>query len=344
MFKLHPLFKLRTEVTPGIIALLQGTVLGTKGAKYKHLDTSKRIYEADNPLFLSVERREKTLGNATFCRRGEHWYIRYFAFQSSLQRAENGKSKQKKNSILKQELNSFFQQVLKGNGTQKPISSLYAYIDPKNDRSKWMSEDFGFKTISHVATQSFSRINPKKSNRLKICTDWNEIAPIIRAFYGDNQYYFETHCSKPPFYVLKNDEQEIIAITRVIVVNWKIERLPGRMGGFLTKAIPFIPFLRKLIRPNKHQFLAPEIAWAKRNDPKIFSELFESVLADNDLNLMLWWTDIKNPLYQQVKDKTNWGILHHLIGVSEVDVVQLKSDSHQAENQQAIFVSAHDMV
>jgi len=44
MFKLHPLFKLRTEVTPGIIALLQGTVLGTKGAKYKHLDTSKMVF------------------------------------------------------------------------------------------------------------------------------------------------------------------------------------------------------------------------------------------------------------------------------------------------------------
>jgi hypothetical protein len=344
MFKLNPLFKLRTEVTPGILALLQGTVLGTKGAKYKHLDTSKRIYEADNPLFLSVERAEKTLGNVTFCRRGEHWYIRYFAFQSNTQSSENKKRNQRKNSVLKQELNSFFQQVLKENEWQEPVKSFYAYIDPKNEKSKWMSESFGFQTIAQLATQSFSRVNPQKSNRLTQLSDWNEIAPIIRGFYGENKYYFETHCSKPPFFVLKNAESEIIACAKAVHVNWEIVRLPGKMGSFLTKTIPFIPFLRKLIRPKKHHFLVPEIVWTKNNDSDLLTELFESILADQKLNLILWWTDLENPLYQHVQSEVKWGLLNTLIGVSLVDVVQLKSATFHDINKQAVFVTANDMV
>ncbi len=344
MYQLHPLFKFRTAVTSGILDLLQETVLGTNGAKYKHLDTSKRILEADNPLFLSVERHEKTIGNATFCRRGDHWYVRYFAFQSAFQRSKNKVAQKKGNSMLKRELNSFFQQALTGNQNQASVKSMYAYIDPKNEKSKWMSEHFGFKTIAQLATQSFSRINPKKSSRLSIVNDWNEIAPIIREFYGGNQYYFETHCSKPPFYVLRNQENEIIACARTVNVNWEIVRLPGEMGGFLTKAIPYLPFLRKLIRPKNHQFLVPEIVWAKNNDSKLLTELFESILADQNLNLILWWTDVQNPIYQQVKSQINWGLLNKLIGVAPVDVVQLRAADFEETNSNPIFVTAFDMV
>ena len=344
MFKLSPLFKFRTEVTSGILDLLQETVLGTNGAKYKHLDTSTRIYEADSPLFLSVERHRKTLGNATFCRREAGWYVRYFAFQSSFQSAETKKSESKGNSLLKRELNSFFQQALKGNDEHPPVKSMYAYIEPKTDKSKVMRESFGVKTIAQLATQSFSRVNPKKSERLSKCSDWNEIAPIIRAFYGDHQYYFETHCSKPPFYILKNQAQEIIACARTVNVNWEIVRLPGNLGGFLTKAIPYVPFLRKLIRPKKHQFLVPEIVWAKNKDHKLLTELFEAILADQELNLILWWTDVKNPLYQQVKANVNWGLLNKIIGVTPVDVVQLKLENKLEENAKPVFVTAYDMV
>lgn len=344
MFKLSPLFKLRTEVTPEIIDLLQQTTLGTNGAKYKHLDTSTRIYEADNALFLSVERRHKTLGNVTFCRRGEHWYIRYFAFQSVLQRADQKKTNHKGNSVLKRELRSFFEQALQGNESNPAVRSMYAYIDPKNDKSKWMSENFGFQTIAKLATQSFSRIYPKMSKRFMHCDDWNEIAPIIREFYGDHQYYFETHCSKPPFYVLRDENKEVIACARIVHVNWEIVRLPGKMGGFLTQSIPYIPLLRKLIKPQKHQFVVPEIVWSKNNDSKLLTELFESILADQKLNLILWWTDVRNPLYQNIKSKVNWGMLHPIIGVAPVDVVQLKSIVNPKTQQQPVFVTAYDMV
>ena len=341
MYDLSPLFKLRETHTQGIIDLLEATTLGTNGAKYKHLDTAERIKEADAPLFLSMERNDKVLGNITFCQRGRSWYIRYFAFQSFLQGSENRSISQKGNSGLKRELGQFFDEAL---NKIDSVDSMYAYIDPKNDRSKWMSENFGFEKIGQLATQSFSRVHPKKSAGLSKIEDWNELASIVRSFYGSNKYYFEAHCAKPPFYVLKNETNEVVAFARTVNVHWQIVRMPGKLGGVLTKAIPYIPFLRRLIRPKNHEFLVPEIVWAKNNDSKLVAELFEGMLVDQKLNLILWWTDTRNPLYKNVKSNIKWGLLHKLIGVAPVDVVQLRSKSYTIQNEEPIFVTAYDMV
>jgi len=341
--KLSSIFTVRENYSQGILDLLEETTLGTNGAKYKHLDTSERIKEADSPLFLSIERNEKTMGNITFCRRGKHWYIRYFAFKSFLQGSDKKISNEKGNSFLKRELGNFFNQAFEN--SEFPLESMYAYIDPKNDRSKWMSENFGFETIAQLATQSFSRIHPKKSNRLTMVYDWNEIRHLVQDTYGSFQYYFETHCSKPPFYALRNEKQEIIAFARAINVHWEIVRMPGKMGGLLTKLIPFIPLLRKIIKPKNHEFLVPEIVWSHNSDPKILNELFEAMLADQQLNLILWWTDLRNPIYKELKSKMNWGILHKIIGVTNVDVVQRRNPNVTSMKKNApVFVTSFDMV
>jgi len=342
--KISPIFTLRDVYTQGILDLLEDTILGTNGAKYRHLDTAERIKEADNPLFVSIERNGKTLGNITFCRRGEHWYIRYFAFKSFLQASSKSKTNDTGNSFLKKELNQFFEQAFEGDGLEFPVKSMYAFIDPQNERSKWMSQNFGFETIAQLSTQSFSRLYPKKSHRFSKEYDWNELKEIAQTSYGRFNYFFETHHSKPPFYVLRNDKNEIIACAHVLKVRWEIVRLPGKWGGVLTKTIPHIPFLSRLIRPKNHVFLVPDIVWSRANDSSLLTELFESMLADSKLNLILWWTDVRNPIYEQVKDQMKWGILHKIVGVASVDVVQRKHPKAFDVEDSPVFVSAFDMV
>ena len=50
------LIHIRENPTPAIIELLESVTLGTNGAHYRHLDTREKIYETDNPLFLTLER------------------------------------------------------------------------------------------------------------------------------------------------------------------------------------------------------------------------------------------------------------------------------------------------
>ena len=341
---LSPIFKIRKEATPGLLELLTSTTLGTNGAKYKHLDTRSRILEADDPIFLSMERNEKVIGNVTFCRRGSFWYIRYFAFSSFAQAGTTKKTQDKSNSFLKRELNQFFDEVFVGKHSEEPVYSMYAYIDPKNDRSKWMSENFGFSVIAQLATQSYSRISPKASERLSIVHDWKEIRPLVEQKYGKHHYFFTTHAEKPPFYVLKDEKGEILAFTRTTTVHWEIVRLSGKWGGVLTKMIPYLPFLNRLIKPKAHTFLVPEIVYVRDNDPKILDELFSGILNKEGLNLILWWIDSKDPLYTSVKDKVNWGLLNKIIGVAPVDVVERTTLKSSERNTNPVFVTAYDMV
>ena len=331
------LVHIRHEVTPAVIDLLESVTLGTNGAHYRHLDTRQRIEDADNPLFLSIERNESILANATFCQRDSSWYIRYFAFDNRFQ--SSGTKKSSGNSLIKREIESFFQDAMDNKG----VKSFYAYIDPKNVKSLWMSENFGFKTISQVATQTFSRVNPKASSRIVKLERREEVEMIIRSQFSDYNYYFEAQ-SQAPFYALKNEIGEVIALAKINLADWEIKRLPGKMGGLLPKIIPFIPRLNKLIRPKKHSFVVPDCVWTKNNDDELVEELFEAILHAEKRNLIIWWVDVKDDLYKTIGSKVKWGLIHKMIGVSHANVVERRADSSVENENKPVFTAGFDFI
>ena len=331
------LVRIRYEATSSVIDLLESVTLGTNGAHYRHLDTRQRIENADHPLFLSIERDESILANITFCQRGASWYIRYFAFDNRFQ--SSGTKKSRGNSLIKREIESFFQDVLDNQG----VKSFYAYIDPKNVKSLWMSENFGFKTISKVATQTFSRVKPKASNRLVKLESREEVDSIIHTSFSNYNYYFEAQ-SQAPFYALKNEMGEIIALAKINIADWEIKRLPGKTGGILTKIIPFIPRLNKLIRPKKHSFVVPDCVWTENNDAQLLEELFEGILHVEKRNLIIWWVDVKDDLYKTISSKVKWGLLNKLIGISYANVVERRAESSIEKENKPVFTAGFDFI
>jgi hypothetical protein len=339
---MKPPFYLRESPTEELLDLLDETVLGTSGARYRHLDTRERVSSADHPLFLTLERTKRVLANVTFCRRGAAWYIRFFAFQGAFQTKGKGHSSEKREGVLKNQLNQFFGAALLGNVGEERVDSFYAYIDPKNERSKWMSENFGFRVAGHLVTQSYSRVYPKASKKLCKLDDWNLVSARIRQEFSKHTHYDETHISTPPFYVLLDEKGEQIAGAHIMKVRWEIERLPGKNGDVFTKVIPAIPFLRKLIKPKNHQFIVPDCVWSKQNNPDLVQELFSAILCEEKLKLILWWTDEKDTLYLTIKNKVRWGLFDKLVGAAPVDVVVLENDVQ--ETSSPFFVKAWDMV
>lgn len=339
---MNPPFYLRESPTEELLDLLDETVLGTSGARYRHLDTRNRVFAADNPLFLTLERTKKVLANVTFCRRGTAWYIRFFAFQGALQASGKSHSLEKRKGVLKNELNQFFGAALRGNVSDEKVESFYAYIDPKNERSKWMSENFGFRVAGQLVTQSFSRVYPKPSKKLHKIDDWNLVSTRVRNEFSKHTHYDEAHISTPPFYVLLDEQGEQIAGAHIMTVRWEIERLPGKYGAMLTRLIPFLPLLRKLIRPKNHQFIVPDCVWSKQNNPDVLQELFSAILYEEKLNLLLWWSDQQEDLYNSVKNKVKWGLFHKLVGAAPVDVVVLENEGKEIASP--FFVKGWDMV
>jgi hypothetical protein len=322
-------FKLEAHCNDSIKQLLQKTTLGTNGAKYVHLNTSEIIEDLDNPLFFQLERNDKVIGNITFCQRGNFWYIRYFAFDQIFQ---SSKSKNKtKNSSLKNQIKAVFDQ---------PQINFYAYIDPKNERSKMMSNQFGFEKIGSLTTLTFSRIKPKLSNNLIEISDKNEINQLHSTF-KDEQFYSEQEIKRAKTYALVNENSNIIASARVQKAHWEIKRLPGKMGSLLVKIIPFIPVLNQFLKPKNHQFLVVDCVSAQ--DEKSLNSLFESILAVEKHKLIFWWIDEKNDLLR-FKNKVKWGIFSRFIGNPKVDVVAKINDKNSIDLKKTFFVSGIDLI
>lgn len=329
--------QIRYEPTPALIELLESVTLGTNGAHYRHLNTRDRIKQADNPIFVSIERRGVILANITFCQRGTNWYIRYFAFDKRFQ--SSGTKKSKSDNFIKREIESIFQNAFEHNG----VESFYAFIDPQNVKSLWMAENYGFHVVSKIATQTFSRVNPKPSKRLLLINHEGELMPQINRSFSNYAYFYSAQ-TKPPFYALKDESGEIVAFAKINLAEWEIKRLPGKFGGWLTRFIPYIPRLNKIIRPKNHAFVVPDCVWVKENKHELLVELFEGILAAENRNLIIWWIDHNDSLYTETRDKIKWGLLHRLVGISHANVVERTKDHKMKSNGKPVFTAGFDFI
>jgi hypothetical protein len=337
------MFKKYTEATESIKALILDTILGSEGAAYRHLDSEERIKELDNPLYLCFERKEKAIANITFCRRERDWYIRYFTFAKTFQTSSKKKRPKVNQSLLKKEINKEFETIL-SNPSDQGADLIYAYIDKKNRRSQAMAQQFGFQNTGVAVTQVFSRNSPvyQSTNFSKL--NWKDVEEKVFQNYSEYQYFHTAQTQKGPFYGIRDKQDEIIAFARVHEANWEIIQLPGSLGSFLTKAIPYIPFLRKLITPKKHEFIAPDTVYVKDNDPETLAFLFESILAEKQKHLILWWVDEKDPLFIKAKKKIYWGVLHYLMGRNKVDIITKGNLANQINKSKLHYISGFDLI
>jgi len=329
-------FELSKEISPDLVQLFERTVLGTNGAKYKHLDVAQSVAHTDNPLSFSLRRREQLIANITFCQRPFGLYLRYFSFDSKFQ--SKGKARMNPKSVLKVQIEEVFQDLETNyGGTQ---NYCYAYIDTKNVRSKWMSETFGFKTKAKLATQSYSRLFPKQQQNLSIEKINSEHLSLIEQTYQHYTAYLTYYFENGEIACLRDDDGKLLAMAKFEKVRWEIQRLPGKLGGLQVQLLPYLPLLNRLIQPEEHSFLVPEVVCNPSGDIKDVDRLFEGMLAKEHLHSMLWWNDTRDELYQKAQQKINWGLLHQLIGVAEVDVV-FRGDF---EPKEPVFIAAFDMV
>ncbi len=317
MFGIQPPFSTDDAYTEETLKLLNSVTLGSNGAKYKHCGIEKRIKDLYKPLFLNLTTRNRLTANVTFCRRDKDWYVRYFAFDQVFQAPSSKNKRSKGKSKLNARLSEFFESAL---GDKNGPDYFYAYIDPKNERSLWMSEAFGFESKAKVATQTFSSLHPKKGSIRKL-EDVDQIKSLVdNAFSGRPFYHPEQTFKGRSFYVLEENE-EVVAFANSYQAEWKIERLPGKGGQVLTKLLPYIPVINKIIRPNSHRFSVIDSVWVKDHSVSSFQSLAEGILAEENHKVLHWWVDQKEPLWNHLKKRVNWGVLHKINGVHEVNLV-----------------------
>ena len=176
------------NISENLIELLEGTELGTNGARYVHMDTRERIKDADYPISYSLVRNQQLIANITFCRREVGYYLRYFAFSRTFQNKSTKKPKIKsKPSPFENKIEEAFVELTR----LKPNLPMYAYIDYENDRSRLFSQRFGFTPYTDIVSRIYSRFNPKKNPKAAFFEDWNLLRLQVDAEYSNNEFYVE---------------------------------------------------------------------------------------------------------------------------------------------------------
>lgn len=340
--QIKPPFFLREELSDSTLLLIKSVTLGSNGTLYQHQRIDSRIKQLYRPLFVNLEHREKVLGNVTICRRPNNWYVRYFAFDLGLQSGKQKPRSKATNSSLKNRIQDFFDAAFL---EEDPPENFYAYIDPKNERSLWMSQNFKFKTIAKIATQTFSRVNAKPQENVSAMKVDDFLKKKVQEVYGKHPFYFTHHTfNTDPFYVLRLGD-EIVAFAKVHQAEWKIKRLSGKYGGILKTLVPYIPGVRKIVRPDQHIFSVVDTVWCKDGNSAYLEQLFEGVLHGEKTNSLVWWVDRKEPIFQQVQKEINWGLLHKINGVQDVDLVVRTSQQKDVGTlDRPSYVTAFDFI
>lgn len=326
-------FVLRAEYNQEILTLLKKTTLGTNGARYQHLNTAEIIADLDNPLFLSLERNKQVIGNCAFCQRGSNWYIRYFAFDSLFQSSGSQNVKQKK-SKLREQVSRFFDELVADK------NRLYAYVDPKNSRSKNMCLSFGLKPIARLNTFSFSRLNPKNKVELEVITEKKDLEELLNRF-RDYEFFTDFQPKRSKIVCYRNKAGQIEAAARIQQANWKVERLPGKIGALLLNTVTKLPFIKQILSKEHFDFVVADLVYATTSEN--LEQLFETILAQEKQKLLLWWVDEKDAM-TKYQAKINWGFFKYFLGKSHVEVVAKYTKQNEPSQQKAVFVSGVDLI
>ena len=295
------------SIDDSIVDLLKATIYGTSGPKYQHTGQEIKLQNLKNPLFFNLRNQDETIGFYCLCEREIRvnlenylgYYGRYLAVDEIYQGKGYGKLL-KKIAVEYVEANSISPSI------------LYSYIEENNTRSLNVSQKLGFISITTLCTIIFSRLYPKADDRITRIEE-NELPELLQKLESQNAHIifrtFENINYQNNYFVLK-ESGKIVAGLQANPTRWKIIEMEGIRGEILLKVLPHIPILKKLINPEKYDFLAVEGIFIALDSEDYLYSLLEGVLHHFSMTSALIDLDSKSSILKLFKERGNLGLLN----------------------------------
>lgn len=196
----------------------------------------------------------------------------------------------------------------------KPAPNFfYAYVDPKNERSAILCEEFGFTTLREFNTYTLGHLFPEKRCSFERISSSNrtEVKEYLHEFYQSYNFYTEDNLFyKDQYYLVRNENGDIVAGLQANPEKWKIHDLPGLTGKILLHVLGKLPITNRLIRHN-YQFLALDYIFCLSGHEKDLSDLIETLLYEHSMNAAMILTDVGSSLHT-ILSKIDMGIIGRL--------------------------------
>ncbi|GAB4016108.1 hypothetical protein GCM10028808_43490 [Spirosoma migulaei] len=276
------------------VDLLQNTLYGTKGIRYRQTGQERKIPELFNPLFFHLYINGSLQGLYCLDRRVvegnsrvEAFYGRYLAVSKAYQRKGYGK-------LLKTEAVKYVRTLI-----PEPFL-FYSYVEEKNIRSLILSQQLDFRSITTLKTFVFRHLYPVVDKRFCRLDDHSLALPLLKAYYKNYSLAVYDKVFENGNYFILKEGQTILAGVHASPTTWQFDHMPGLMGWIMMNGFPKLPILKKLFKPT-YTFLSLEGIYLSQGSESLLAVLIESVLAHFKLHAALVQIDTRDKLIHTVQ-------------------------------------------
>jgi hypothetical protein len=351
----------------GILDILNHAVQGSEGGlRFSLQDVAPRIAAyKDQIRFVSLYKKNQITGTVGSCFRisGQGKlryptsYLRYLAFQSTYQSDKTWR-KRIKTKIKPEKDDSFKQKTLEifskphlldlNDVFEGDKHVMYAFVESMNERSKNLVHQAGYEYIRSFLTVAFSRFSPKLDTRVErlSASDKPEMEKLLLNYYRDYSFFTTGYSfTGDKYYVLK-EGGEIIAGVCAIPTSFKVYDVPGIWGWVMMKALPKIPYFRRLFRPGEFRYLVFDAIYCKEGKEELLAPLFESACTAEEFNTGLTWLDDRSLLYDKIRTGVKMGALNRMLnakpGLVYTKFINLTEEEKEYFYDSPAYISGFD--
>lgn len=333
------------EFTPEIIRFLDETTWGTRDTLYEHKKTDERVSQLRDPVLATlridgelgsmvvIERRKLKVGSKEI----KGYFFRYLASQLPFRKRRLlGVYSRKVIDLMVQD--------------EEDEAIFYASVEARNHRSNNFLQRLGYQYQSTVSTLGYSRFFPRLDSRMEKldASGQDEMLQRLSEYYSGHSLVHFSYIFQDDHYFVLRENGEIIAGCQVHPAVWVVKNIPGRLGGFILKCIPYVPFVRSIFNPNHFEFLTFEGLYVKDGREEELVRLFESVLKSFSLKAGLIWLDTRDPLYQKLMTIGRHGMMKNFVDNASINILaipeKVSDDSLHQIKSKPIYISTFDFI
>jgi len=331
------------EAGPGTVRLLQQTVYGTSGPRYRHTGQEQKVHEIIRPRYFEAWTGTQLAGTYCLSERTVRtaagpvtgFYGRYLSVHPDHGGQGYGR-------LLKREAVSYV-------AAQTPQPHVfYAYIEEANSRSMRLSTGEGFSDIATLEAILFSRPYPKAGpgvSRLPAAR-YLAVRQLLESAYGPyTLVQFDRLFYGGNYFVLEAGG-EIVAGVQANPVQWRLVSMPGLSGRLIMRVVPHLPVMGRLVNPDRYAFAALEALYVRPGHGAALRTLLEGVLAALGVTSALLMADVHDPVAQGLKQSGRLGIMNALKKNIFTKVMAkangLSPEAIKASPAQPVYTSAFD--
>lgn len=333
------------EFTPEIIRFLDETTWGTSDTLYEHKKTDERVAQLQDPV-LATLRIDGELGSMVVIERRtlrvqdreiKGYFFRYLASKLPFRKRRLlGVYSQKVVRLIVED--------------EEDEAFFYASVEARNHRSQNFLHKLGYQDQTTVGTIGYSRFFPRRDHRMErlLVSEQEDILNLLNGYYQNHSLVHYSYLFQNNNYFVLKEKGKIIAGCQVHPATWVLRNIPGKLGGFFLRCIPYIPLVRSIVNPNNFKFLTFEGFYVEKGRESELVKLFESILHHFSLKACLIWLDERDPLYQALLKIGKHGIMKNFVDNASVKILAIPDRTSEFTLQhiksQPLYISTFDFI